>query len=249
MPVFFVHSQSIRGNRLVLEDPSLIHHLVRVLRIREGEILYFVDEGQRRYRVRILSRASRLVEGEVLDREVRSAPPPLWIHLGQGLPKGDRLSTIIQWATELGVSRITPLFTQRCLVRWEGTREDRVRRWRQIALEAAQQSGRWEIPEVEAPISLEAFLRRDPHWDLGLMLWEGAVQTPLRQVLQSFSRISMPVRCLVLVGPEGGWTPEEVDQARSRGLVPVHLGERILRTEHAGPTLLALLQFILGDLG
>jgi 16S rRNA (uracil1498-N3)-methyltransferase len=190
---------------------------------------------------------------EILEVLSPPSPPRLKIHLGQGLPKGDKMDSIVRKCTELGVDRITPLIMERCVVQWKSERRTRIERWRKIAFEAAQQSGRWNVPEIDEPESYPDFLDRPIRRDLGLILWEGDTGQRLKPLLeenrQGREEGSPTFHCLLIVGPEGGFGPGEVSLAERKGLTPVTLGERTLRTETAGPTALAILQYAVGDMG
>ncbi|MBI4715153.1 MAG: 16S rRNA (uracil(1498)-N(3))-methyltransferase [Nitrospirae bacterium] len=257
MPVFFIHSRDLQtGNQIRLTAPDLIRHLRDALRIRAGEELRFVDENRKGYRARLIGPSEG--GGLLFDvLEVLSPPPPspLFLHLAQGLAKGEKMEVILQKATELGVDRITPVLSRRCVVRWKEERgDDRLLRWRRIALEAAQQSERRTVPEIDPPQIFETLMAHPPEWDLGMILDEEETAQRLTPLLHRLGESrqpepTRPLRCLLLVGPEGGWAPEEISLARGAGLTPVSLGERILRTETAGPAVLAILQYALGEMG
>jgi 16S rRNA (uracil1498-N3)-methyltransferase len=186
--------------------------------------------------------------GTILRVATGTSEPPFAITLVQGIPKGDKMETIVRAATELGVQRVRPAITERTITRLEPSRwRDRARRWQRIAREASKQSGRAVIPEVEQPRPLEEWLEVPAaSADLRLCLWEGDAP-PLADFCDRLPR--RPAGALVLVGPEGGLTRQEVEQARARGWSPASLGARILRTETAAPAIIAVLQFRFGDLG
>ena len=163
------------------------------------------------------------------------------------MPKGDKLEAIIRASTELGVARIVPIITERTIVRLDAARvRDRARRWQRVATEAAKQCGRAVIPTVEPPRPLSEFLGADSHGALRLCLWEGEA----RGLDPALSGVAGPVpSATVLIGPEGGLSAAEVESAKARGFIPASLGPRILRTETAGPAIIAVLQSRLGDLG
>jgi 16S rRNA (uracil1498-N3)-methyltransferase len=162
------------------------------------------------------------------------------------VPKGDKMEAIVRAVTELGVARVQPALCERTIVRLETSRwRDRARRWQRVAREAAKQSGRAVIPEVETPRPLNEWLAATPPADLALCLWEGDA-TPLGGVLGA---AAVPRSARILVGPEGGLAGAEVAAARAHGLAVVSLGRRILRTETAGPAIVAILQSRFGDLG
>jgi len=178
--------------------------------------------------------------------------PPIEITLVQGLPKSDKMDFIVQKVTELGVKRIIPVITQRTIIRL-GKEKAQVRRirWQRIALEAAKQSGRAIIPEVREVIPFIQALNNLNGESLNLIPWEEETSTSLKEVLKHHtSHIPHPVsQITVFIGPEGGFTPEEVRAAREKGALPVSLGPRLLRTETAGLVTLAMILYELGDMG
>ena len=170
------------------------------------------------------------------------------VSLIQALAKGDKLDLVVQKSTELGVGRIIPVTTERVVQRLDpGELQSLSKRtrWQKIATEAARQSGRIDIPEVEGVTSLQTALTASAKEALKLILWEGARQTSLRSVLPA----APPQQIVIAVGPEGGFTTDEVEAARAAGFVAAGLGPRVLRTETAALATLAILGYVLGDLG
>jgi 16S rRNA (uracil1498-N3)-methyltransferase len=226
---------------------SLCNHLRDSLRIRAGEELWLGDEQRRRYRV-IAARIDRhAITGNVLEQVTGPVPAIPPITLGQALLKGDRMDWVIQKATELGAASLVPLITGHAVVRPRAGRLfPQQERWQKIALEAAQQAERWEVPPVMPPCGTATFFEAQTSASLKVILCE-------RTSGQSFSTLSLPSgpgsHIVLAVGPEGGWKKEEVEQAVACGFVPVTLGKRILRAETAALTALSLLQGRLGELG
>ena len=225
-------------------DVEESRHLARVLRLRPGDTVVATDGAGRDYTVRLDS-VGEAATGTVLA-VARGAPEsPLAITLVQGVPKGDKMEAIVRAATELGVARVRPALCERTIVRLEpGRWRDRARRWQRVAREAAKQCGRAVIPDVESPRTLDECLAASEPADLGLCFWEGG-GVPLPEALGG---AASPRSALVVIGPEGGLAPAEVDAARARGLTIAALGPRILRTETAGPAVIAILQARFGDL-
>ncbi len=225
-------------------DAAESRHLTRVLRLGPGDTVVATDGAGRDYTVR-LDRVGEAASGTVLAVERGAPESPLAITLVQGIPKGDKMEAIVRAATELGVARVRPALCERTIVRLEpGRWRDRARRWQRVAREAAKQCGRAVIPEVEAPRPLAECLVTGEPADLGLCFWEGG-GVPLHEALAA---AAAPRSALLVVGPEGGLAPAEVEAARGRGLTVVSLGPRILRTETAGPAVVAILQSRFGDL-
>lgn len=233
---FFIDPHLLASDRIDLPGETLKH--LRVLRLGTGDRIELLDGNGTVATARIesLNRQNAQVSIENRRREQESQLPTTLI---QGLPKADKFDLILQKGTELGVSRFVPALSRRCQPDG-GTR--RRERWQRIVREAARQSGRLRLPELEEPMPLERALASE-RGDLKLVAWEQAA-TPLNQILTD----RQPQRVVLLIGPEGGFDPEEVEQAQHNGFIPVSLGPRILRTETAGFVLAGILQYVYGDL-
>jgi 16S rRNA (uracil1498-N3)-methyltransferase len=241
---FTLQPEQVAGGRVTF-DAGESRHLARVLRLRPGDTVVATDGAGRDYTVRLESLGDTAV-GTVIGEAAGVAASPLAITLIQGVPKGDKMEAIVRAVTELGVTCVQPALCERTIVRLEASRwRDRARRWQRVAREAAKQSGRAVIPEVEMPRPLGDWLAAGARADLALCLWEGD-GARLSSVLPT---PGSPRSARVLVGPEGGLAGEEVERARAHGLAVVSLGPRILRTETAGPAIVAILQSRFGDLG
>lgn len=241
---FTLQPEQVADGRVTF-DAGESHHLIRVLRLRPGDTVVATDGAGRDYTVRLESLGEAAV-GTIIGEAAGVAASPLAITLIQGVPKGDKMEAIVRAVTELGVAGVQPALCERTIVRLDASRwRDRARRWQRVAREAAKQSGRAMIPEVEAPRPLGDWLAAASAADLRLCLWEGA-GTALSGVLAT---PRSPGSARILVGPEGGLARDEVARARAHGFTVVTLGPRILRTETAGPAIVAILQSRFGDLG
>ena len=242
---FTISPERISGDRVAF-DAAETRHLVRVLRLRPGDLVIAADGRGHAYQIRILALGATAT-GTIVGGAPAADESALAISLVQGIPKGDQMETVIRATTELGVARILPALTERTVVRLDAGRwRDRARRWQRVAKEATKQCGRALVPSVEAPRPLADWIASDEPADVRLCLWEGE-GTPLRRLIERLE--PGPRRVSVIVGPEGGLTAHEVAVARAAGYAPVTLGHRILRTETAALTIVALLQYALGDLG
>ncbi len=225
-------------------DATAAHHLGRVLRAAVGDLIQAVDDGTL-LSVRLTAIGGRRAEGLVVSRAPLATESPLRLTLAQAVPKGDKMDGIVRMATELGVSRVIPLTTERSVVRLSAERWGARRaRWERVAREAAQQSGRATAPEI-APGRTLADWPIDPTTDgLVICFWESEPR--------GLAALLPPEPCstaTVIVGPEGGLTADEVRALAQAGAVVAGLGPRVLRTETAGPVAVALLQARYGDLG
>src|SRR5688572_20412715 len=237
MPRVFVPSERLSGERVVLDgDPH--RHLVKVLRLQPGSDVQIFDGGGTEIEAKVLEVGPRTIELALGQRRA-VALAPATITLLQAVAKGDRMDLIVQKATELGVARIVPVVAQRSVAK---PGSGRARRWQTIAQEAARQSGRADVPEVTEPVSLSEAVAAAPE-GARFVLWEEEHGQSLRRLLDG-----SPGAISLLVGPEGGFTVQEVVEARTQGFVPVGLGPRILRVETAAIVAIALVQAAAGGL-
>ncbi len=246
MPVFFIERGTVQGETVSISGP-LARHLKGSLRIHPGENVWLAEAGGPRYEVRITAADRDRLTGQVLS-EIPPPPPRLpRITVGVALIKGEGMEWAIQKATELGASRLVPLITARTVVRPQAARAgQQTRRWQRIALEAAQQSMRWDVPIVAEPVSFEAWCAASDKSACRLLLWEKPQGTLLRDRLRGQPR---PEAVALAIGPEGGFEPHEIEQAAQNGFEVVSLGSRILRSESAVLAALAIVQYEWGDLG
>ena len=227
-----------------LDLPSAqARHAVQVLRLeRDAPLVLFNGDGHD-YPARLIEvrrdRARVLIES-------RGDPEPesrLDIHLALGISKGERMDFAIQKAVELGVTRITPLFTRRAQVRLDGARLDkRLEHWHGVVVAACEQSGRRRLPVLEPAADLESWLVA--------VLGDGRTSGLLLDPLAEWALPALPAPesgLTLLIGPEGGLDPRECDLARNHGFQGVRLGPRILRTETAPLAAIAVIQALWGD--
>ena len=243
MPRFYLRAEAVSGPRVTF-DAQETRHLARVLRLRPGDVVHAVDGQGQELTVRLTQVSTRSAEGLILGREAGRSESPLLLTLVQGLPKGDKMEAIIRMATELGVTRVVPVITERTVVRADATRgAGRLLRWQRVAREAAKQCGRTVIPEVTASRALAEWLGDGSPEGLLLCLWEDE-----RACLADRLPPAPVAAATLVVGPEGGLAADEVERLAEAGAVVAGLGPRVLRTETAGPVGLALLQAHYGDL-
>lgn len=240
-PRFFC-PQPLAPHGLAELPAAAAHHALRVLRLGVGDAVTLFNGEGGEYPGRIVE-AGRGVRVQLAEWRDVGRESPLELVLAQALPSGDRMDWLVQKAVELGASSIQPLAAARSVVRLAGSRaERRLEHWRQVAVAACEQCGRNRVPEIAPILDLRQWLGRLPQ-DNGLsrlLLCAGAPRR-LRE---------LPVGrgCLLLVGPEGGFTDEEAAAARLAGFADLSLGSRILRTETAGPAALAALGALFGDI-
>jgi len=236
----FVAAPLESGARVTLAGDAA-SHVMRVLRLRPGAPLALFNGTGGEYSGTIAAIRAGTVTVTVGEAQRIERESPLRVTLAQGVSRGERMDLVVQKATELGVSRILPVFTARSVVKLEGHKAvRRLEHWRAIAIGACEQSGRNRPPEVSSPVELEELLRAE-RTGTRLLLSPAAV---LR-----VAQIARPEGAvLVLIGPEGGLAEEEQQRALAAGFVGVQLGPRVLRTETAAIAALVLLQREFGDL-
>ncbi|MFO1474810.1 MAG: 16S rRNA (uracil(1498)-N(3))-methyltransferase [Lysobacterales bacterium] len=232
----FVEAPLAAGARIALPEGAA-GHLARVLRLGAGDACVLFNGDGRDYDARIVSAGRKAVEVEIEGmREVRNESP-LRIVLVQGIARGEKMDLILQKATELGVAGVVPVHGERGEVRLEGERADkRLRHWRSVVASACEQSGRARVPEVAAPRRLADALADLP--STRLLLDPEATQ-PLPSNIPSGG-------CALAIGPEGGWSPQDIATLQAAGFVGARLGPRVLRTETAGLAAIAALQMLAG---
>jgi len=243
MPRVFLPAINFKDNRISITDEKA-RYLISVLRCRKGDDLVIFDGEGSCIRTTILKADRRKVIADVIEKFSCDTESRLNITLVQGLLKGEKMDMVIQKTTELGVKKIIPVITERSQLR--ETRK--VARWRKIAEEASRQSGRSVVPIIYEPIVFENFLTdHDPQYRfLGFIFYE---EDGMKMSEAVSSLVFRPSSLSVVIGPEGGFTKEEVTIAKERGLLITSLGKRILRAETAAISAMTLVQYLLGDIG
>ncbi len=217
------------------------HHLVRVLRCEPGTRFSLFNGEGGEHEAELVEAGKKAARARLLQFHAENRQSPLHTHLGQVMSKGDRMDYAIQKATEMGVTEITPLSSERCELRLRGEEraDKKLEHWRRVAISACEQCGRNIPPLIHEPSALTDWLQ--------------STQTELRLVLAPAVSGSLPTAApssvAVLIGPEGGLAAPEITQALQAGFTPWQLGPRVLRTETAPVAALAILQARFADLG
>ncbi len=234
MPKFFTKPGCIDGNELKIigEDVS---HISKVLRMSAGDNIIVCDGEGIDYDAVITSISKTEVVAEITGKYVCDAEPTVDVTLYQALPKQGKMEYIIQKTTELGINKIVPVYTKRCVVK----PSDKTERWSKVAESAAKQCGRGIIPEVMSTISFTDAIEQMKEYDLALMPYECEEKNGLKKILQSSSYKTVSI----FIGPEGGFDLKEVEAAIGAGVKTVTLGKRILRTETAASAVLPIIMY------
>jgi 16S rRNA (uracil1498-N3)-methyltransferase len=233
----------------VLLSPEESAHVTRVLRMLPGEKVQLIA-AERLYAGELIAVDATATTARVLA-ELPSSEAVVQVTLVQGLPKADKMEMIIQKATELGVWDVLPVEMERSVARFDPKDTRKLERWNRVAREAAKQSGRARVPEVRAPLRMAQAVKalQAEQYDAVLIAWEEEGDRLLSKVLARKLMKSPGLRKMALViGPEGGITPAEVEALTAIGAESVSLGRHILRTETAGLCALAITMSALGEM-
>ena len=239
IPRIYTEQPLTPGREFTLEERAA-RHLIQVLRLkREADLILFNGDG-REYPAQLTVASKQLVRAKTLGASEPEADPPLAIHLAIGISKGERMDFTLQKAVELGVSGITPLFTQRSVVRLQGERlEKRMQHWHNVVIAACEQSGRRRLPQLLTACTLAEWL--PTHSDRCRILLD-------HRATNTLPELSPPELAIqLLIGPEGGLSEEERNLAAATGFQGVHLGPRVLRTETAPLAAISAIQVLWGD--
>ena len=243
MQRFFAEPEGIDlENQVIRLTGSDVNHIRNVLRMRPGEELWVSDGESREYHcvIREENREEILLDILYAQEPDYELPSEIWLY--QCLPKSDKMELIIQKAVELGAAGIVPVSSKRCVVSLDEKRaRKKQERWQQIAEGAAKQSRRMKIPEVRPVVSFTRALEDAAGLDVLLIPYE--MTSGMSETREILKGIAPGSSIGILIGPEGGFEKEEVQQAVNAGARPITLGRRILRTETAGMTILSILMF------
>ncbi len=240
MPLFFLQAENIRGDRATFKEEEA-RHIRRVLRLKRGDSIAGFDDGGNRYHLTIVDETVKSVICRIDRMEPLSQERPVAVHLGVGIPKGDRFDYILQKTTELGVSGIVPFLSSRTVVRVPpGKRQGRLLRWRRIVTEAVKQCGSPHVPDIAEIHTFQEVIDLLSGCDLKIILYEETFAFSLKPTLEEAQN---PKSVALLVGPEGGSSRDEVTRARSAGFIVAGLGKNILRVETAAVAALAMIQY------
>lgn len=234
-------NQDLEINSTVSLDSDAANHVGRVLRMQAGQSLALFNGDGNDYNAEITSASKKNVEVKIIESEPVTNESPIQIHLAQGISRGDKMDFTIQKSVELGVTEITPIFTERCGVKLSGDRlEKKHQQWIKIAISACEQCGRAQVPTIHPPVNIDQFLQQKTE-QLKLNLHPRASTT-----VKGLTLPDQGVR--FIIGPEGGLSDDEIQQTVDNDYQEILLGPRVLRTETAALTLISALQLQFGDL-
>ena len=240
IPRIYLPKPLICGNDVAL-DASALRHVVQVLRLKPGHPLILFNGEGGEYMAEMTSVEKRRAIAHVSGFRDVSRESTLFTHVGLGISKGERMDFALQKAVELGVSEITPLFTEHCVVHLDESRALKKREhWQAVIINASEQSGRNQLPTLNSPQPFS-------HWINNIEMTTKLILDPAASSSLSTVHLDTPAVTMA-VGPEGGFSQAEVKQSINCGFMGVTLGPRVLRTESAAITSLAAVQTLWGDL-
>jgi len=247
MPRFFINSKDIFDDSIIIEGDDF-NHIKKVLRLKCGEIITLSDGSGNEYAAKIEKFGDGFVHTKIIESYKNKTEPHVKVTLYQGLPKSDKMDFIIQKSVELGINRIVPVITERTVVKIDSEKDalKKCERWNRISQEAAKQCNRGIIPKVEIPIRFKDAVEQAKEKSLAVIPYEKEERNSLKQIIKSAGDVD---EIAILIGPEGGFTEQEIEEAVSFGINSVTLGPRILRTETAGIVVLTIMMYELGDVG
>jgi len=229
------------GHELGLDRAS-VHHLVQVLRMKPGDALTLFNGDGRDYHGQLLECSRNSARVAISDRSDEEPLPTLQINLGLGLSKGERMDFAVQKSVELGVTSINPLLTEHVVVRLSAERmENRREHWKRVAIAASEQSGRCRLAAVGDTLPLNEWLLKCKAFGGVSILLDHRSSTTLERLACAGPAVNL------LIGPEGGLSPEERKLAQEAGFQGVRLGPRVMRTETAPLAAISAIQMLWGD--
>ena len=241
MPKFFTARENIKDTTLIIDSEDA-NHLKRVLRINVGDVITVCDGAGIDYTVKVSDIGKNEIECEIIDRKKSDTEPNINITLYQGLPKAAKMDYIIQKNTELGISKIVPAKLARCVVKLENkaAEDKKCERWQKIAIASAKQSGRGIVPVIDNPMTVDEIIEDVKDYDLVFVPYECEDQSRLKTIVES---VPDAKDIAFIIGPEGGFDISEIEKFKAAGIKTVTLGKRILRTETAAESVVAMLMY------
>ena len=241
MANFYISKEDINGKIATIKGEEALH-ISRVLRMKKGDRVTLCDGEGLFYEASLCAFSEKSVEAEILSMRIAETEPHVKVTVFQGVPKNPKLETIVQKLTEIGAVRIVPVDTSRAVAKLD--KSAKVERLRKIAREAAKQSRRAIVPIVSEALGFKEALKEALLADLTIICYEEEKEVSLKKALEG----KKPQSVSIIIGPEGGFSQEEVESAESMGAVSVTLGKRILRTETAPLVVCGAVLYELGEM-
>lgn len=238
----FYHSNPLGLNQIITLDEFASHHALRVMRVKVDDFLILLNGDGFEYRGRVSDINKKTINVEILSKEKNNSESPININLFQSISSNEKMDMVIQKATELGVSSIQPIFTSRSTIKLSLDRtKKRLIHWKQVSISACEQSGRSKIPTIKSPIEFDQISKGIKTNSLNLLLHPDNLEESSNLPNEYSGDIN------VFIGPEGGFSQDEVLLLKKQNCINIKLGPRILRTETAPLAIIAILQYKYGD--
>ncbi|MCT4594602.1 MAG: 16S rRNA (uracil(1498)-N(3))-methyltransferase [Anaeromicrobium sp.] len=246
---FFVEKHNIDREKksVLINEGEDVKHISKVLRLDIGEKIEICDGHNKEYICEIEYMSKKDIRVSIIGEKESNREADVIIDLYQGLPKATKMDTIIQKCTELGINKIIPILTKRCVaqIKDKKSEEKKLERWEKIALSAAKQCKRGKIPTIGKLHRLNEAIDKLKEYDIAVVAYEDEETHGLKNLLRN----SKYEKIAIIIGPEGGFEKEEIDIIKNNHGKSITLGPRILRTETAGFTALSIIMYEIGDLG
>lgn len=246
MPKFFVDKRCVVEDNIIIEDEN-VNHLKNVLRSNVGDTLIINDRQGKDYKCIISLIENNLIKARIIEVSDSDTEPSVDTVLFQSLVKGEKMELVIQKAIEIGVTKIIPMATSRCVVKIDNPKKmaSKLERWNKIAESAAKQSGRGIVPQVCEPMEFkEAIEYAATSLEVACIPYEKEKDNTVKAFLVKQTAKSFGI----FIGPEGGFSEEEILKAKDKGVASITLGPRILRSETAGLVVLANIMYEMGEM-
>lgn len=238
MSRFYVKPESVKDKKIYVTGEES-HHIIDVMRLGEGNLVTVFDGTGKEYEGKIASIANKRVSIDISKIKVADKKRLLSISLAQAMPKRDKMDLIVQKATELGVEEILPIESLRTVVKSKkDRRQSKIERWQKIAIEASKQCGRTELPKIQNITSFNSLLDSMAKYDYTIMPCLSVGVITLKSALKGRNK---QARVLVIIGPEGGFSEEEINRAREKGATLVTLGNLVLKSDTAAIAAVSIL--------
>ena len=230
MPHFFISTKDVNDNIITISDAANFHHLARVLRVKIGETLYLIDENGIKYKTEVIEISSHTITTKVVEKFKSNHSLGLQLYLAQSIIKTDAQNLLVQKATELGVKGIIPFLSDNSVIK-EDVADSKIEKWQKIADEASKQCERADKPVIFKRQNLKAILEND-EYKVKIACVERSQDMTLKDFLKKNSQLKKE-KVLVIVGPEGGFSAEEIGMFEHYNLPKLGIGKLILRAETA----------------
>lgn len=245
MPKFFIKAENVQDNKIEIIGED-VNHIKNVLRKNiKDKIEICNSESGQNYLCEITQIEKEKILCEIIEEKSGNAEPKTHVHIFQGLPKSDKMELIIQKAVELGVAEITPTNMSRCIVKLDGKEQKKkIDRWQKIAEVAAKQSGRDIIPIINEISNINQIAKQCEEYDIIMIAYENEKENKLKNEIEKLKELNKQnLKIAVIIGPEGGIAPEEVEKLKKEDAKIITLGERILRTETVALNVLSIIMY------